>query len=135
METLLLPPSAGVPNNPRLPAVIYRGALKLETPAQAEAALSARGWTNSWRNGIYNFHHYHSTAHEVLVVVQGQAKVTLGGEGGPQVQLQAGDVVLLPAGTGHRNDGSSPDLTGGGRVCRGARLGLVPPGGHGHDRC
>lgn len=80
------------------------------TSAQAEAALAARGWTNSWRNGIYPFHHYHSTAHEVLVVVRGQARVTLGGEGGSQVQLQAGDVVLLPAGTGHRNDGSSPDL-------------------------
>lgn len=109
-RVVLLPPSAGVPNNPRLPAVIYRGALNVETPAQAEAALSARGWTNSWRNGIYNFHHYHSTAHEVLVLVHGRATVTLGGEGGPQVQLQAGDVVLLPAGTGHRNDGSSPDL-------------------------
>ncbi|RJF73780.1 cupin domain-containing protein [Deinococcus cavernae] len=99
-----------MPNNPRLPVLIYRGALKVEKAAQAEAALASQGWTKGWQNGIYSFHHYHSTAHEVLVVVRGQARVTLSGEGGPQVQLQAGDVVLLPAGTGHRNDGSSPDL-------------------------
>ncbi|WP_233554615.1 cupin domain-containing protein [Deinococcus cavernae] len=110
MERLLLPPSGGIPNNPRLPVLIYRGALKVEKAAQAEAALASQGWTKGWQNGIYSFHHYHSTAHEVLVVVRGQARVTLSGEGGPQVQLQAGDVVLLPAGTGHRNDGSSPDL-------------------------
>ncbi|WP_240738242.1 cupin domain-containing protein [Deinococcus fonticola] len=110
MERLSLPPSGGIPNNPRLPVLIYWRALKVKTAAQAEAALASQGWTNSWQNGIYSFHHYHSTAHEVLVVVRGQTRVTLGGEGGPQVQLQAGDVVLLPAGTGHRNDGSSPDL-------------------------
>lgn len=128
MESLFLPPSGGVPNNPRLPAVIYRGALKVETLAQSEAALAARGWTNSWQNGIYSFHHYHSTAHEVLVVVQGQAQVTLGGEGGPQVQLQAGDVVLLPAGTGHRNDGSSPDLLVVGAYAGGRDWDLCRPG-------
>ncbi|WP_216325529.1 cupin domain-containing protein [Deinococcus aestuarii] len=108
-EPLTLPLGGPVPNNP-LPARLYRAALKGRTPAQIEGHLAERGWTNAWRNGIYPFHHYHSTAHEVLVIARGQARVTLGGEGGPQVTVGEGDVLLLPAGTGHRNDGSSPDL-------------------------
>ncbi|WP_152871161.1 cupin domain-containing protein [Deinococcus terrestris] len=108
-ESLPLAPNGDVPNNPR-PVLIYRAALTDRTPAQIEGHLSKRGWTNAWRNGIYDFHHYHSTAHEVLVVVRGQARLTLGGEGGSQVPVGEGDVLLLPAGTGHRNDGSSADL-------------------------
>ncbi|BDP40899.1 hypothetical protein DAETH_08680 [Deinococcus aetherius] len=141
-ELLTLPLGGPVPNN-ALPARLYRAALKGHTPAQIEQHLSERGWTNAWRNGIYGFHHYHSTAHEVLVIVRGQARVTLGGEGGPQVQVEEGDVLVLPAGTGHRNDGSSADLLvigayAGGRepdLCRPEetdveeareRIGLVP---------
>ncbi|GBF05169.1 twin-arginine translocation pathway signal [Deinococcus aerius] len=108
-ELLTLPLGGPVPNN-TLPARLYRAALKSQAPAQIEQHLAERGWTNAWRNGIYPFHHYHSTAHEVLVIARGQARLTLGGEGGPQVQVGEGDVLLLPAGTGHRNDGSSADL-------------------------
>ncbi len=127
MERLLLPPNGNVPNNPRLPVLLYRAALKAQTPAQIEAALAAKGWTGSWQGGIYPFHHYHSTAHEVLVVTRGQARVTLGGEGGPQFQLQTGDVVVLPAGTGHRNDGNSPDLLVVGAYAGGRRWDLCRP--------
>ncbi|GGM11412.1 cupin domain-containing protein [Deinococcus aerophilus] len=108
-EQLTLPAGGVVPNNSR-PAVLYRAALAEHSPDQIEEYLAARGWTGAWRNGIYAFHHYHSTAHEVLVVVRGQVRVTLGGEGGTSLHLTSGDVVLLPAGTGHRNDGASPDL-------------------------
>ena len=83
-EALPLAPNGGVPNTPR-PVLIYRAALTGRTPAQIEHHLAERGWTNAWRNGIYDFHHYHSTAHEVLVIARGQARLTLGGEGGPQV--------------------------------------------------
>lgn len=106
-ELLTLPEGGPVPNS-ALPARLYRAVLQDRTPAQIEAHLVERGWTNAWRDGIYDFHHYHSTAHEVLVIVRGQARLTLGGEGGPQVG--EGDVLVLPAGTGHRNDGSSADL-------------------------
>ncbi|GMA16065.1 cupin domain-containing protein [Deinococcus metallilatus] len=108
-EDLTLPLDGPVPNNPQ-PVRLSRAALKGKTPAQIEAHLRERGWTNAWRDGIYPFHHYHSTAHEVLVIARGQARLTLGGEGGPQVQVGEGDVLVLPAGTGHKNDGSSPDL-------------------------
>ncbi|WP_034385305.1 cupin domain-containing protein [Deinococcus sp. YIM 77859] len=108
-ELLQLVPGRAVPNSPQ-PVRLYRAALRGHTPTQIEEHLAERGWTNSWRNGISPFHHYHSTAHEVLVMARGQARLTLGGEGGLEVQVGEGDVLLLPAGTGHRNDGSSADL-------------------------
>ena len=110
MDRLPLGPNGTVPNHPRLPVLVARAALPDHTPAQIERHLAHRGWTRAWRNGIYAFHHYHSTAHEVLVIARGQARVTVGGEGGPPLDLHAGDVLVLPAGTAHRNDGSSADL-------------------------
>ncbi|MBN8909827.1 MAG: cupin, partial [Rhodospirillales bacterium] len=92
-----------VPNNPSLAARIYRAALPVRTDAerQIEARFADNGWSNAWVNGIYQYHHYHATAHEVLGVAQGSARVQLGGPSGPIVELQAGDGVLIPAGVGH----------------------------------
>jgi uncharacterized protein YjlB len=101
-----------VPNNPRLPLVVYRGVLDTGADAARScAALFARhGWTGAWRNGIYAYHHYHSTAHEVLGIVAGSARVRLGGESGRTVVLAAGDVVVIPAGVAHKCEAASPDL-------------------------
>jgi uncharacterized protein YjlB len=110
-----------IPNS-RLPLLLYQGALELPTedPAAAiEALIHAHGWGNHWRNGIYPFHHYHSTAHEVLIVYAGSARVQLGGENGITVTVQPGDMILIPAGVGHKNLGASADF----RV-----LGAYPPG-------
>jgi uncharacterized protein YjlB len=79
-------------------------------PAAAEALFARHGWRPAWRNGIYRFHHYHPNAHEALAIAAGRVRVRLGGEGGVTLDLSAGDVVALPAGTGHRNLGQSPDL-------------------------
>jgi len=68
------------------------------------------GWPDSWRNGIYAHHHYHSTAHEVLGIARGNARVRLGGEGGQTVELNAGDVVVIPAGIAHKREAASSDL-------------------------
>ncbi|WP_019588138.1 cupin domain-containing protein [Deinococcus apachensis] len=117
-----------MPNNV-LPVHLSRAALRGRTPAQIEQHLAECGWTNAWRNGIYRFHHYHSTAHEVLVIACGQAHLTLGGEGGSRMQVGEGDVLLLPAGTGHRNDGSSADLLVIGAYAGGREWDLCRPGG------
>jgi uncharacterized protein YjlB len=110
--TRLLKDTGTIPNS-RLPVMIYQGALDLpkDDPASAiEALIHANQWGNDWRNGIFGYHHYHSTAHEALLVYSGSAKVQLGGESGVIETIGAGDVIIIPAGVGHKNLGSSSDF-------------------------
>lgn len=109
----LLKDDGAIPNNEKLPLLIYHDALELpevDPASSIESLLADNGWTNGWRNGIYSYHHYHSTAHEVLVVYAGCAKVKLGGENGVTADIAAGDVLVLPAGVGHKNLGASDDF-------------------------
>ena len=82
-ERLMLPPGGEIPNNQRLPVLLHRAALPAGDPGAAEALFASHGWPPAWRNGIYDYHHYHPNAHEALAIA---------------------------AGTGHRNLGASPDL-------------------------
>ncbi len=101
------------PNNPDLPLLIYPQAVPVAGRAPAEAfetLFRSNGWGDSWRDGIYDYHHYHSTAHEVLGIFSGTARVAFGGEQGIVLEVHAGDVVVIPAGVAHRNLGASGDL-------------------------
>jgi len=109
-EPLVFADDGSFPNS-RLPALFYRGAIATSRdlgPA-FETLFGRNGWTGSWRNGLYSFHHYHSTAHEVLGIHRGSVKVLLGGDKGRMVTLTAGDVIVIPAGVAHRNVESSSD--------------------------
>jgi len=103
-----------VPNNPRWPLILYRGAVRLPAkfdPAGVfEALFESNGWGGAWRDGIYAYVHYHSRIHEVLGIARGQAQVQFGGNNGRTLALKPGDVAILPAGTGHRRLSASPDL-------------------------
>jgi uncharacterized protein YjlB len=112
------------PNHGTLPLLAYPGAVLLPdmNPAAAfEELFHANGWGNSWRNGVYGFHHYHSTAHEVLGVYSGTARVQLGGEGGIVLSVGRGDVIVIPAGVAHKNLGASADFRVVGAYPRGQR--------------
>lgn len=95
--------------NSALPLLVYRHALP-PNPAAMERAFAAHDWSNGWRNGIFGFHHFHSTAHEVLGIASGEVRVAFGGPRGQEVTVRAGDVVVIPAGVAHRNMGQSADL-------------------------
>ena len=101
-----------VPNNSRLPLIVYRGALNTGPGAAAacEKLFAGNGWSGGWRGGVYPYHHYHTTAHEALGIVAGSAKVRLGGDSGAVVDLNAGDAVVIPAGVAHKGEAASPDL-------------------------
>ena len=102
-----------IPNNPRLPLVVYRRTVKLEERNAAEGferLFSKGGWYAAWRYGVYPFPHYHSTAHEVLGVYRGTAKIRLGHKTGIELDVLPGDVIVIPAGVGHQNLRSSADF-------------------------
>ena len=103
-----------VPNNPNLPFIHYRNAVALSDSGDPAAILEelfkGNGWRDSWRNGIYEYVHYHSSTHEVLGIARGEASVRFGGDHGRIFEVHAGDVAILPAGTGHQRIRASKDL-------------------------
>jgi mannose-6-phosphate isomerase-like protein (cupin superfamily) len=109
-EVLLLRADAAIPNNPRLPVLLHRGAVAAGAPEAAEALLRRHGWRPAWRGGIHGWHHYHSNAHEALAVVAGHVRVQLGGETGVTIDLTAGDVVVRRPAAGLET--SAPTLEG-----------------------
>ncbi|THD64203.1 MAG: hypothetical protein E7813_16750 [Bradyrhizobium sp.] len=110
-----------VPNNP-LPFVVYKKAIDLANahPERTiEGLFGANGWGQMWRNGVYDYLHYHATVHEALGIARGHAQVRFGGDHGREIEIAAGDVAILPAGTGHQCLSASKDFS---------VVGAYPPG-------
>jgi uncharacterized protein YjlB len=101
------------PNNSRLPLLVYRGVFARAEDDLAgafERAFTQHGWGNGWRDGIHDFDHFHSTAHEVLGCYRGDAEVRFGGPRGVVVRFATGDAVVVPAGVAHRSIRASSEF-------------------------
>ncbi len=113
IKNFIIPDDGIFPNNDALPLVLMK---QVFDPASSnlvrtiEERIHANTWGGSWRNGIYSFHHYHSTAHEVLGLYAGKVTVQFGGPDGQVVQAEAGDVIIIPAGVSHKNLEQSSDF-------------------------
>lgn len=133
-QSFLFQDDGWIPNNPVLPLLVYKAIIDILGVSDPESLIErtflGNGWSSSmWRNGIYPYTHYHSMIHEVLGIGRGRGRVRFGGTQGEEVDLSGGDVVVLPAGTGHQNVWSTADLSligaytpqGTYNLCRGSR--------------
>ena len=84
----LLTENQSIPNNETLPLLIYPQAVDLTAGGSSDPAavfeqlFAQNAWQDSWRNGVFSYHHYHSKAHEVLGCYRGTATIQFGGEAG-----------------------------------------------------
>ena len=125
-----------VPNNP-MPFLVYKGAVDVanDHPEKTiEGLFGANGWGAMWRNGVFDYPHYHATVHEALGVARGHARVRFGGDGGRELEIAAGDVAILPAGTGHQCLSASPDFSVVGAYPPGAKMHVTRPTPENHAK-
>jgi uncharacterized protein YjlB len=118
-----------VPNNP-LPFLVYKQAIDVanDHPEKTiEGLFGANGWGDMWRNGVYDYLHYHATVHEALGLARGHARVRFGGDGGEEIEIAAGDVAIVPAGTGHQCLSASKDFSVVGAYPPGAKMHVTLP--------
>ncbi|BFZ54148.1 hypothetical protein PYCC9005_001180 [Savitreella phatthalungensis] len=124
VETFTLAATKFAPSS-QLPVIVYRGAFASKDPAEIEDTFYKHGWLPQWRYGMYKKPHFHSNTHEALGVYQGSARILLGraeeeDEGGREISVEAGDVLVLPAGTMHCSAAEYDGFTMVGAYPRGA---------------
>lgn len=125
----ILQENEAMPNNPELPVLVYRKIFDTHTAdkhKKFQQCFEQNGWQGIWKNGLYDYHHFHSASHEALGIANGVAEIQLGGEGGKTLTLEAGDLIVLPAGTGHKRLSASENLV---------IIGAYPAGQEHYDLC
>jgi uncharacterized protein YjlB len=125
-----------VPNNP-MPLLVYKRAIEVgnEHPEKTiEGLFGANGWGQMWRNGVYDYLHYHATVHEALGVTRGQALIRFGGDRGEEIEISTGDVAILPAGTGHQCISASDDFCVIGAYPPGPKMHITQPTPENHEK-
>jgi len=124
----LLQPNGKIPNNQQLPLLVYQQVFeaKEDLVSQFKEAFEQHNWRGTWADSVFDYHHYHSTSHEALGVAAGSALLVLGGPDAQEIEVRAGDMLVLPAGTGHCLESSSADF----KV-----VGAYPEGQASYDIC
>lgn len=116
----------GFPNNQKLPLLVYEQSVDLKGAADPAAVFERlvvkHQWGDAWRDGVYPYHHYHSTAHEGLGVYAGTATVQFGGDDGISHKVGAGDTIIIPAGVAHKCLEQSEDFAVVGFYPRGQKV-------------
>lgn len=128
VKPVFLEPHSNIPNNQALPLLVYAQVFQEQEDlaSKFKEAFASNNWQGAWVNGVFDYHHYHSKAHEVLGVAAGTAILILGGPGAEEIVVQAGDMLVLPAGTGHCLKSASPNF----KV-----VGAYPAGQENYDIC
>lgn len=104
VQSFNFPEGRDIPNHPHFPTLIYR---QVKKPGSTDLAswwnqtLHKNRWKGLWRGSIFEYHHFHPRSHEFLGVARGHATLQLGGPEGETLEVQPGDGILIPAGTGH----------------------------------
>jgi uncharacterized protein YjlB len=99
----------GIFPNSVLPVLLNRNVLKLPFLFPGDfikKIFENNNWRNAWKAGIFTYHHYHSNTHEVLCAYKGKTKILVGGESGNLIEIQKGEVLIIPAGVAYKNLGS-----------------------------
>ena len=76
----------------------------------------------------FPYWHFHTRGHEVLACVSGRARIGFGGDRGIKVDVETGDVCVIPAGVGHRRLDASGDFQMAGGYPPGQQGNIVRPG-------
>src|ERR1700712_649766 len=127
----------GLVPNSKMPFLVYKGAVDVDNdhPEKTiEGLFGANGWGAMWRNGVYDYLHYHATVHEALGVARGHARVRFGGDNGQAFDISAGDVAILPAGTGHQCLSASENFCVVGAYPPGAKMHVTRPTPENHAK-
>ena len=126
-------PTERIPNSPR-PLLHYKNAVAIKPnathcdPLEVWKTFNDNGWRVSWifRYGSTQLSHYHSQAHECMAVLSGTATIRFGvadtsenmeentngsawEDGGVELDAEAGDVFVIPAGVAHKTYNTKPE--------------------------
>lgn len=108
-SSMLFKDDGSFPNHPYLPALLYSDCID-QSLEECKKLFAQNRWANHWVGGIFDYHHYHSKTHESLAVLEGRATLSLGGPHGQMVEVEKGDLLILPAGVGHKNEKATEDF-------------------------
>jgi uncharacterized protein YjlB len=98
------------------PTLVYRDAFQIQETEPEEQRLVIESvvrrhhWHLNWieDDAVFEYPHYHSTSHEVLMVLGRPGVIRVGGTRGMDLPVQAGYLIAIPAGVVHQRIEGGP---------------------------